>query len=89
MTANMALEHRGLPSSVPARKAMWDTAKVVTTEAAISVTDQGLRLVGGVSFRRGNVLQRLVRDVRSGILHSFSTDQLYDTFGRYELGLLG
>jgi len=89
MTANMAIENRDLPSSVPARKAMWDTAKVVTTEAAISVTDQGLRLVGGASFRRGNVLERLFRDARAGILHSFSTDQLYDTFGRYEFGLLG
>jgi alkylation response protein AidB-like acyl-CoA dehydrogenase len=68
---------------------MWDTAKVVTTEAAISVTDQGLRLVGGASFRRGNVLERLFRDARAGILHSFSTDQVYDTFGRYEFGLLG
>jgi alkylation response protein AidB-like acyl-CoA dehydrogenase len=89
MTANMALENRDLPSSVPARKAMWDTAKVVTTEAAISVTDQGLRLVGGASFRRGNVLERLFRDARAGILHSFSTDQVYDTLGRYEFGLLG
>ena len=89
MTANMAIENRDLPSSVPARKAMWDTAKVVTTEAAISVTDQGLRLVGGASFRRGNVLERLFRDARAGILHSFSTDQVYDTFERYEFGLLG
>jgi len=89
MTANMAIENRDLPSSVPARKAVWDTAKVVTTEAAISVTDQGLRLVGGAAFRRGNVLERLFRDARAGILHSFSTDQLYDTFGRYEFGLLG
>jgi alkylation response protein AidB-like acyl-CoA dehydrogenase len=89
MTANMAIDNRDLPSSVPARKAMWDTAKVVTTEAAISVTDQGLRLVGGASFRRGNVLERLFRDARAGILHSFSTDQVYDTFGRYEFGLLG
>jgi alkylation response protein AidB-like acyl-CoA dehydrogenase len=53
------------------------------------VTDQGLRLVGGASFRRGNVLERLFRDARAGILHSFSTDQVYDTLGRYEFGLLG
>jgi alkylation response protein AidB-like acyl-CoA dehydrogenase len=88
-TALMAIEGREIEGPAPARKAMWDLAKVATTEAAISVTDQALRLVGGAAFRRGNVLERLFRDARAGILHSFSTDQLYDTFGRHELGLLG
>jgi alkylation response protein AidB-like acyl-CoA dehydrogenase len=88
-TALMAIEGRDVGEAPPARKAMWDLAKVATTEAAISVTDQGLRLVGGAAFRRGSVLERLFRDARAGILHSFSTDQLYDTFGRVELGLLG
>jgi alkylation response protein AidB-like acyl-CoA dehydrogenase len=88
-TALMAIEGREIDGPAPARKAMWDVAKVATTEAAISVTDQALRLVGGAAFRRGSVLERLFRDARAGILHSFSTDQLYDTFGRHELGLLG
>jgi alkylation response protein AidB-like acyl-CoA dehydrogenase len=89
MTGLLAIENRGPEGPPAARKAMWDLAKVVTTETAISVTDQALRLVGGASFRRGNILERLFRDARAGILHSFSTNQLYDTFGRYELGLLG
>lgn len=89
LTALMAIEGREIEGPLPVRKAMWDLAKVVTTEAAISVTDQALRLVGGSAFRRGSVLERLFRDARAGILHSYSTDQLYDTFGRYELGLLG
>jgi alkylation response protein AidB-like acyl-CoA dehydrogenase len=88
-TALIAIEDREIDGPPPARKAMWDLAKVATTEAAISVTDQALRLVGGAAFRHGNVLERLFRDARAGILHSYSTDQLYDTFGRYELGLLG
>jgi alkylation response protein AidB-like acyl-CoA dehydrogenase len=87
-TALIAIENRELEGPAPARKAMWDLAKVASSEAAISVTDQALRLVGGAAFRRGNILERLFRDARAGILHSFSTDQLYDTFGRYELGLL-
>jgi alkylation response protein AidB-like acyl-CoA dehydrogenase len=82
-TALMAIEGRDVGEAAPARKAMWDLAKVATTEAAISVTDQGRRR--GVAV----VLERLFRDARAGILHSFSTDQLYDTFGRLELGLLG
>jgi alkylation response protein AidB-like acyl-CoA dehydrogenase len=89
LTARMAIEDREIDGPIPARKAMWDVAKVATTEAAISVTDQAVRLVGGSAFRRGNVLERLFRDARAGFLHSYSTDQLYDTFGRYELGLLG
>lgn len=71
------------------RKPRWDTVKVTTTETAMSVTDEAFRLVGGSSFRRGHVLERLYRDARAGYLHSFTTNQLYDYFGRYELGLLG
>ncbi|HEX4110696.1 MAG TPA: acyl-CoA dehydrogenase family protein [Solirubrobacteraceae bacterium] len=86
-TAMTAIEDRA-PDVPPAvRKAHWDLAKVVATEAAISVTDEALRLVGGTSFRRGNVLERLFRDARAGFLHSFTTDQLYNAFGRHELGL--
>jgi alkylation response protein AidB-like acyl-CoA dehydrogenase len=47
------------------------------------------RLVGGSSFRRGHVLERLYRDARAGFLHSFTTNQLYDYFGRFDLGLVG
>ena len=72
-----------------ARKAYFDVAKVAATEAAISITDQGLRLVGGQAFRRGHVIERLFRDARAGVQHSFGTDQLFDFLGKYELGLLG
>jgi alkylation response protein AidB-like acyl-CoA dehydrogenase len=75
------------PESV--RKAKWDLAKVVATEAAMSVTDRAFRLVGGSAFRRGHVLERLFRDGRAGYLHSFTTNQLYDFMGRFELGLIG
>jgi alkylation response protein AidB-like acyl-CoA dehydrogenase len=71
------------------RKPRWDTVKVTTTEAAMSVTDEAFRLVGGSSFRRGHVLERLYRDARAGYLHSFTTNQLFDYVGRYELGLIG
>lgn len=88
-TGQLAIEGRfdDLPMAV--RKAEFDVAKVATTEAAISVTDQALRLVGGIAFRRGHVIERLFRDARAGVQHSLGTNQLYDFFGKYELGLTG
>jgi alkylation response protein AidB-like acyl-CoA dehydrogenase len=65
-----------------------DVVKVTVTESAIDVADQGMRLVGGPSFRRGHVLERLYRDARSGPYHPLTTDQTYDLLGRIELGLL-
>jgi len=88
-TAAMAIDGRFEQWPEASRKVRWDVAKVATTEAAISITDQGLRLVGGASFRRGHILERLFRDARAGINHSFGTDQLFDYYGRYELGLVG
>jgi alkylation response protein AidB-like acyl-CoA dehydrogenase len=88
-TASLAIENRAIEGPASIRKAQFDIAKVAVTETAISVTDQALRLIGGRAFARGHVLERLFRDARAGILHSFSTDQLYDVLGRYELGLLG
>jgi alkylation response protein AidB-like acyl-CoA dehydrogenase len=65
-----------------------DVAKIVTTENAIDVCDQGMRLVGGSTFRRGATLERLFRDARSGPFHPLTTDQEYDLLGRLELGLM-
>jgi alkylation response protein AidB-like acyl-CoA dehydrogenase len=88
-TGQIAVDGRYEEWPAAARKPKWDTVKVVTTEAAMSVTDEAFRLVGGSSFRRGHVLERLYRDARAGYLHSFTTNQLYDYLGRYELGLIG
>ncbi|GAA3523059.1 acyl-CoA dehydrogenase family protein [Amycolatopsis ultiminotia] len=88
-TAQTAIDGADDPWPASMRKANWDIAKVNATETAISVTDGALRLVGGASFRRGNVLERLFRDARAGLLHSFGTDQLYDHVGKAEFGLLG
>ena len=87
-TAQMAIDHADADWPPASRKARWDVAKVAATETAISITDQGLRLIGGSSFRHGHPLERLFRDARAGINHSFGTDQLYDFYGRCELGLI-
>jgi len=88
-TGQIAVDGRYEEWEAAERKPRWDTVKVVTTETAMSVTDEAFRLVGGSSYRRGHVLERLYRDARAGYLHSFTTNQLYDYFGRYELGLVG
>lgn len=88
-TAYIAIKNRPTPELMPVRKATFDLAKVAVTEAAMSVTDQACRLVGGMAFARGHILERCFRDARGGVLHSFSTDQLYLMYGRSELGLLG
>ena len=88
-TALIALENREMDLPPAIRKAEFDLAKVAVTEAGIDVTDQACRLVGGMAFARGHVLERLVRDARAGVLHSYSTDQLYNAYGRYELGIGG
>jgi alkylation response protein AidB-like acyl-CoA dehydrogenase len=70
-----------------ARIPLIDIAKVISTEYAIDVVDQGMRLVGGSAFRHGHILEKLYRDARSGPFHPLTTDQVYNTLGRSELGL--
>ncbi|SNQ47675.1 Acyl-CoA dehydrogenase [Frankia canadensis] len=88
-TARILIDGRDGQWNPLARTAFLDVAKVTTTETAIRVTDTALRLVGGSSFRRGHVLERLYRDARGGPFHPLTTDQAYDLLGRSELGLLG
>lgn len=79
-------EGRDLPED-PLRRLCWlEIPKVVSTENAIRVVDIGMRLVGGGTFRRGHVLEKLYRDARSGPFHPLTTDQLMQQLGRAELG---
>jgi len=87
-TAQMLIDGKFDDMDVMARLANIDVVKIVTTENAIDVIDQGMRLVGGQTFRRGHVLERLYRDARSGPFHPLTTDQEHDLLGRIELGLM-
>ncbi|WP_261557109.1 acyl-CoA dehydrogenase family protein [Frankia tisae] len=88
-TGRILIEGRDAEWDPIARAGFVDVTKVTATETAIRVTDAALRLVGGSSFRRGHVLERLYRDARGGPFHPLTTDQAYDLLGRAELGLLG
>jgi alkylation response protein AidB-like acyl-CoA dehydrogenase len=65
---------------------LLEVPKVTCTENALKVVDTGMRLIGGGSYRRGHVLERLFRDARSGPFHPLTTDQTLEYIGMAELG---
>jgi alkylation response protein AidB-like acyl-CoA dehydrogenase len=69
------------------RLGMLEVPKLAATENAITLTEGAGRLVGGMSYRRGHILERLYRDARSGPFHPLTTDQTIEYIGRAELGL--
>jgi alkylation response protein AidB-like acyl-CoA dehydrogenase len=87
MTCKMLIDARDGEWSPIARPGMIDVVKAVTTQNALAVATAGMRLVGGSTFRRGHVLERLYRDSRSGPFQPMTTDQTYDHLGKFELGL--
>jgi alkylation response protein AidB-like acyl-CoA dehydrogenase len=88
MTCRILIEGRDAEWNPLARPALIDVVKVATTSAGLFVSHNGMRLVGGSSFRRGHVLERLYRDSRSGGFQPMTTDAVYDHLGKFELGLI-
>jgi alkylation response protein AidB-like acyl-CoA dehydrogenase len=88
-TANILIAGRDATQWNPLeRPALIDIVKVCTTGAAKDVTTNGMRLVGGATFRRGHILERLYRDARSGTYQPLTTDACYEHLGKFELGLI-
>jgi alkylation response protein AidB-like acyl-CoA dehydrogenase len=87
-TAAILNEARDAEWNPLARPGLIDVVKVVSTGNARSVTDNAMRLVGGSTFRRGHVLERLYRDARSGLFQPLTTDACYLHLGKFELGLM-
>jgi alkylation response protein AidB-like acyl-CoA dehydrogenase len=88
MTARLLIEGRDAEWSPLARPGLIDVVKATVTQNAKFVADSGMRLIGGSTFRRGHVLERLYRDSRSGPFQPMTTDQTYDHLGKFELGLM-
>jgi alkylation response protein AidB-like acyl-CoA dehydrogenase len=88
MTARILIDGRDAEWSPLARPGLIDVVKVATTGTARFVTDNGMRLVGGTTFRRGHILERLYRDARSGLYQPLTTDATYELLGKFELGLI-
>jgi alkylation response protein AidB-like acyl-CoA dehydrogenase len=87
-TCTILRDARDAEWSPLARPGLIDVVKVVTTGNAQFVTNSGMRLIGGSTFRRGHVLERLYRDARSGQFQPLTTDATYDHLGKFELGLI-
>ncbi len=58
------------------------TAKHIANEAAISVTEQALRVAGGQSITGKMALERYFRDARGGLTHPPSGDTSLEIVGR-------
>lgn len=61
--------------------------KAAAGEAAAEVTDLGMRVCGGVAFRKDVGVERLFRDARAAQVMSPTTDLLYDFIGKAVCGL--
>ena len=61
--------------------------KAVTAEAAIAVTDLGLKVCGGAAFRKELGIERAFRDARAARVMAPTTDALLDFVGRASNGL--
>jgi alkylation response protein AidB-like acyl-CoA dehydrogenase len=62
-------------------------AKYLTTEAALKVTADAIRIVGGRSAHRASPLERLFRDVRTATLMPPNADRSMELVGKAALGV--
>jgi alkylation response protein AidB-like acyl-CoA dehydrogenase len=76
-----------LESPGPLTQLMVLEVKAVATEAAVAVTELGMRACGGAAFARGLGLERLFRDARAPIVMAPTNDQAEDFIGRALCGL--
>ena len=63
-------------------------AKLVATQAAVTATDEALRIAGGPGFLAGR-LERALRDARAGLINPPLEDVAYQAFARVVLGREG
>jgi alkylation response protein AidB-like acyl-CoA dehydrogenase len=63
-------------------------AKLVATQAAVTATDEAMRIAGGPGFLAGR-LERALRDARAGLINPPLEDVAYQAFARVVLGREG
>ena len=85
--AHLASVLDALETPGPLTQLMVLEAKAAATEAAVVVTDLGMRTCGGAAFGAKLGLERLFRDARAPIVMAPTTDQAYDFIGRALCGL--
>ncbi len=62
-------------------------SKAVAAEAALTVTDEAMRIGGGAAFRHDIGIERHFRDARAASVMAPTTDALHDMIGRALCGL--
>jgi alkylation response protein AidB-like acyl-CoA dehydrogenase len=62
-------------------------AKCFANEAAFTVANKALQVVGGRGYLKGHAAERLVRDARAGALMAFTVEQSKGLLGKVLLGL--
>ena len=85
--AHLAAVLDSLETPGPATQLMVLEAKTAATEAAVTVTDLGMRTCGGAAFGGARGIERLFRDARAPIVMAPTSDQAYDFIGRALCGL--
>ena len=85
--AHLASVLDSLEAPGPTTQLLVLEAKAAATEAAVSVTDLGMRACGGAAFGKSLPLERLFRDARAPIVMAPTTDHALDFIGRALCGL--
>jgi alkylation response protein AidB-like acyl-CoA dehydrogenase len=62
-------------------------SKAAAAEAAVKVTDIGMRACGGAAFGRRLGLERQFRDARAAVVMAPTTDHVHDFIGRALCGM--
>lgn len=79
--------HRGADQSRTWNLKLF-AAKEFATQSAREVVDSALSVVGAGGLHRSGEIERLYRDVRSGVFHPPNSEAVRDVVGRTALGLL-
>ena len=63
--------------------------KYLATEAACTISQQGMRMLGGSGIKRALPMQQYLRDAQAGPVMPPANDRCIETVGRIALGLDG
>ena len=62
-------------------------AKYLATEAAVSIAQAGMRMLGGSGLSRQRPMQQYLRDAQAGVVMPPANDRCIETVGRIALGV--
>lgn len=68
---------------------LLNQAKYLATEAACTISQQGMRMLGGTGIKRSIPMQQYLRDAQAGPVMPPANDRCVETVGRIALGLEG